>query len=104
MGRTIPSYRIASEIEILKWRPFRKLLDKQDRKKFDEMLSIPHLYTVAGTMAARPVLIHVILMSRYEKCSEELRSDCDSIVSGYCKKAPAFMCADVLRDVIRESE
>jgi hypothetical protein len=63
MGRRIPSYRIASEIEILKWRPFKKLLDKQDIKIFDEMLSIPYLYTVAGTMACRPVLIHVILMS-----------------------------------------
>ena len=63
MGRTIPSYRIASEIEILKWRPFRKLLDKQDRKIFDEMLSIPRLYNAAGTMACRPVLIHTILMS-----------------------------------------
>jgi hypothetical protein len=63
MGRTIRSYRIASEIEIWKWKPFRKLLDKQDRKKFDEMLSIPRLYNAAGTMACRPVLIHVILMS-----------------------------------------
>jgi hypothetical protein len=63
MGRTIPSYRIASEIEIRKWRPFRKLLDKQDRKKFDDMVSIPRFYNVAGTMACRPVLIHVILMS-----------------------------------------
>lgn len=63
MGRTIPSYRIASEMEIRKWRPFRKLLDKQDRKKFDEMLSFPHLYTVVGTMSARPILSHVILMS-----------------------------------------
>jgi hypothetical protein len=36
MGRTIPSYRIASEMEIWEWRPFRKALDKQDRKKFDE--------------------------------------------------------------------
>jgi hypothetical protein len=27
------------------------------------MLFIAHLYTVAGTMAARPVLSHVILMS-----------------------------------------
>ena len=49
MGRTIPSYRIASQMEIRKWKPFRKLLDKQDRKKFDEMLSISHLYTVAGS-------------------------------------------------------
>jgi hypothetical protein len=63
MGRTIPSYRIASEMEIWKWKPFRKLLDKQDRKIFDEMLSIPRLYNAAGTMACRPVLIHVMLMS-----------------------------------------
>jgi hypothetical protein len=63
MGRTIPSYRIASQMEIWKWRPFRKLLDKQDRKVFDEMLSISRLYNVAGAMACRPVLIHVILMS-----------------------------------------
>jgi hypothetical protein len=63
MGRTIPSYRIASEVEIRKWRSFRKALDKRDRKKFDEVLSIPRFYNVAGTMACRPVLIHVILMS-----------------------------------------
>ena len=44
MGRTIPSYRIASEIEILKWRPFRKMLDKQYRKVFDEMFSYSRLY------------------------------------------------------------
>ena len=63
MDRTIPSYLIASEMEIRKWRPFRKLLDKQDRKIFDDMLSIPRFYNVAGTMACRPVLIHPILMS-----------------------------------------
>ena len=63
MGRTIPSFRIASEMETLKWRPFRKLLDKQDRKVFDEMLSISRFYNVAGTMACRPVLIQTILMS-----------------------------------------
>ena len=39
------------------------MLDKQDRKKFDEMLSVPRLYNSAGTMTCRPVLIHVILMS-----------------------------------------
>ena len=73
MGRTIPSYRIASEMEILKWRPFRKLLDKQDRKKFDDMLIIPHLYTVAGTMACRPILSHVILMSILFEHYKQLR-------------------------------
>ena len=63
MGRTIPSYRIASEIEIWKWRPFRKMLDKQYRKIFDEMFSYSRLYNSAGSNACRPVLIYPILMS-----------------------------------------
>ena len=43
MGRTIPSYRIASEMERWKWRPFRKLLDKQDRKKFlNSLIQVLH--------------------------------------------------------------
>jgi len=63
MGRTIPSFRIASEMERWNWRVFRKLLDKQDRKVFDEMFSYSRLYDVAGTMACRPVLVHVILVS-----------------------------------------
>jgi hypothetical protein len=41
MGRTIPSFRVASEIEIRKWRSFRHALDKKDRRTFDEMLSFP---------------------------------------------------------------
>jgi hypothetical protein len=38
MGRTIPSFRIALEMEKEDWKPFRNTLDKSDRKKFDEML------------------------------------------------------------------
>jgi hypothetical protein len=34
MGRTDPSYRLATEMEKWKRRPFRKLLDKQDGKIF----------------------------------------------------------------------
>ena len=63
MGRIIPSFRIASEMERWKWRPFRNALGKKDRKIFDEMLSISRLYNVAGTMACRPVLVHVMLIS-----------------------------------------
>ena len=75
MGRTIPSYRIASEMEIRKWKPFRKLLDKKDRKTFDDMVSIPRFYNVAGTMACRPVLIHTILMSIIFERYKQLRKD-----------------------------
>jgi hypothetical protein len=43
MGKTIPSFRIAFELEKQDWKPFRKALDKSDRKKFDEMFDIPRL-------------------------------------------------------------
>ena len=63
MGRTIPSYRIATEIEKAKWKPFRQMLDKNDKKLFDEMLCYPKLYNSAGSNAVRPVLLEPILMS-----------------------------------------
>ncbi|MDW0198417.1 MAG: hypothetical protein QOD16_06720 [Nitrososphaeraceae archaeon] len=63
MGRTIPSYRIATEMERNKWKTFRQRLDKEDRKEFDKMFSYSRLYNSAGSNACRPVLIHPILMS-----------------------------------------
>jgi len=73
MGRTIPSFRIASEMERWKWRPFRKALDKKDRKVFAEMLSISRLYNAAGTMACRPILVHVVLISIMFEHYKQLR-------------------------------
>ena len=63
MGRTVPSYRIATEIERNKWKSFRQGLDKKDRKEFDKMFSYSRLYNSAGSNACRPVLLHPILLS-----------------------------------------
>ena len=63
MGRTIPSYRIAIEMERSKWKSFRERLDKKDRKEFDKMISYSRLYNSAASNACRPQLIHPILMS-----------------------------------------
>ena len=63
MGRTIPSFRIATEIERRKWTSFRQALDKKDRKMFDQMFSYSRLYNSAGVNACRPVIVHPILMS-----------------------------------------
>jgi hypothetical protein len=44
MGRTIPSFRIALEMEKAVWRPFRNALDKSDRKKFPySLLLMSHI-------------------------------------------------------------
>ena len=63
MGRTIPSYRRASERERRKWKIFRQKLDKSERKIFDEMMSYSRLYNAGGVVACKPVLLHPILMS-----------------------------------------
>ncbi|MDW0180486.1 MAG: hypothetical protein QOK78_06425 [Nitrososphaeraceae archaeon] len=63
MGRIVPSYRIATEMERNKWKIFRQRLDKKDRKEFDQMFSYSRLFNSAGSNACRPVLIHPILMS-----------------------------------------
>ena len=63
MGRTIPSFRLACMAEELKWRSFRSRLDKDDRKKFDEMFSASRLYNSACSNSARPIVVHCILMS-----------------------------------------
>ena len=76
MGRTVPSYRLASDREKRKWKVFREKLDKSERKTFDEMMSISRLYNVAGVGSCKPVLFHPILMSiifEYYKQLEKIK-------------------------------
>jgi len=43
MGRTIPSYRIATELERSKWKVFRESLNRKEKKLFDEMFDYSRL-------------------------------------------------------------
>ena len=63
MGRTVPSYRIAAEMERSRWKIFRQGLGKKHKKLFDQMFSYSRLFNSAGSNACRPILIHPILMS-----------------------------------------
>ena len=63
MGRTVPSFRIAAEIERTKWKQFRSYLDKKDRKMFDEMYDCVKLHNAVWSNACRHVVIHAVLMS-----------------------------------------
>ena len=63
MGRTVPSYRLASERERRKWKIFRQELDKSEKKMFDEMMTYPRMHNAAGVMACKPVLLQPIIMS-----------------------------------------
>jgi hypothetical protein len=63
MGRTIPSYRMAIDIEIAKWKTFRDALRKPERDIFENMLLRSKLYASAGGMAVRPVVLEAMIMS-----------------------------------------
>ena len=63
MGRTIPSYRMAIDIEIAKWKTFRDALRKPEREIFENMLLRSKLYASAGGMAVRPVVLEAMFMS-----------------------------------------
>jgi hypothetical protein len=63
MSRTIPSFSLASVEEEREWKVFRNSLDKSDRRIFDEMFSISHLYNSACSYAANHIRIRPILMS-----------------------------------------
>jgi hypothetical protein len=74
MGRTIPSFRMASVEERKVWKGFRQALDKKDSKVFDDIFLTSHLYNSACSFAAKPIRIHPIFMSiifhHYKKLME----------------------------------
>ena len=63
MGRTIPSFRLATVEEEREWKVFRNALGKLDRRILDEMVSISHLYNSTCSYAANPIRIRPIFMS-----------------------------------------
>ncbi|HEY7109271.1 MAG TPA: hypothetical protein VH415_07590 [Nitrososphaeraceae archaeon] len=64
MGRTIPSFRIASEMERATWKDFRsKLPTMKDKKEFDQMFSLVRLYNSNCMMQASPVVFHSVMIS-----------------------------------------
>jgi hypothetical protein len=64
LGRTIPSFRIAAEMERARWRDFRsKLANMKDKKVFDQMFSYVRYYNSNCMMQASPVIFHSVMMS-----------------------------------------
>jgi hypothetical protein len=89
IGRTIPSFRIATGLEEKEWDNFRKYLNINNSNKnhynktFKEMLSIENLYNSACSNAVNPIRIHPIMMSillhHYKIINErELEDDHDN--------------------------
>jgi hypothetical protein len=70
MGRTVPSYRIASEWEKRKWKPFRERLDKRERKIFDEMMCIMKKLKLTDNnwSLSEPLKVRSLRLAAYAIC------------------------------------
>lgn len=63
MGRTVPSYRQALEMEINRWEGFRKALRDKDLEAFDRMMNACRMHASASGMATRTILAEAMFMS-----------------------------------------
>jgi hypothetical protein len=63
LGKTVPSYRVALEHEIMRWSGFVRALEPEDRAVFDQLMDICRSYASAASCATRPVLFEAMAMT-----------------------------------------
>jgi hypothetical protein len=64
VGKTVPSFRIALEYEIQRWRGFRNALENErDREAFDALMDMCRNYASESSNATNPVVFEPMMMS-----------------------------------------
>jgi hypothetical protein len=64
MGKTVPSYRMALEFEIHRWKRFRKALPNEEaRVAFDELMDMCRNNGMASGAACNPIIFEPMVMS-----------------------------------------
>jgi hypothetical protein len=64
VGKTVPSYRIALEFEIQRWKSFRKALKcEEDVEAFDQLMDMCRSHASAASNATNPIILEPIIMS-----------------------------------------
>jgi 2,4-dienoyl-CoA reductase-like NADH-dependent reductase (Old Yellow Enzyme family) len=63
MGKTVPSYRLALDEEIGRWKGFTEALRSDDREAFEQLMDACRSYASAGSNSTRPVMFEPMAMS-----------------------------------------
>lgn len=64
MGKTVPSYRMAIEFEISRWKGFRNSLQKEEEKQaFDQLMDMCRGFASVGSNACDPIVFEPMVMS-----------------------------------------
>jgi len=73
-GKTVPSYRMALEFEIERWKGFRKALQSErEREAFDWLMEICRNNALASGNACDPILFEPMVISIVLSQSKKLR-------------------------------
>jgi hypothetical protein len=63
MGKTIPSYRIALEGEIQRWKGFARALRSEERQAFEVLMDACRSHASASSNATNPVIFEPMAIS-----------------------------------------
>ena len=64
MGKTVPSYRMALEFEIERWKGFRKSLQsEEEREAFDWLMDMCRNNAMASGAACNPIIFEPMVLS-----------------------------------------
>ena len=82
MGRTIPSYRAALEMEIRSLKPIREGLKKEERISFDNIMRYGRMHSDAGSLSARMFILEPLFLSaliEHDKTLDEMEKNIERI-------------------------
>ncbi len=64
LGKTVPAYRKALELEIATWKGFRKALTSdEDSQAFEELMDLCRLLAMESSNATNPIIFEPMVMS-----------------------------------------
>jgi hypothetical protein len=89
MGKTVPTYRMALEFEIHRWKSFKKALhDKEDQETFEELMDMCRNNAMAGSNACDPIIFEPmtmsILLAQQKKLKELENKLCEILCQRIC--------------------
>jgi hypothetical protein len=84
MGKTVPSYRIALEMEIQRWKGFRKTPhSEEDSEAFETMMDMCRNNAAASGNACNPIIFEPMVMSimlAHQKKLQELKYSLNEVL------------------------
>lgn len=74
MGRTVPSFRMALEQELQKWKEFRRALRTEDQTILDELLNTVRKHADAGSLVCSSTISEIVFMSIAIELMKQLKN------------------------------